>query len=105
MMANNVVLKFASGSEYSDLEVLLPFECCFCSGIQMDIQASADYNEERCCEEEEESVGLDDVDEMYEMNVFLVIDHSQSSIKPPNTRLLLSERNSPAQDIKTGDKI
>ena len=107
-MQNNVVLKFASGSEYSDLEVLLPFECRFCSGIQMDAQASSDYNEEDC--DDEEDTGLDspvslDGGELYEMNVSLVMDPSQSSNKASNTRLLLSERYSPAKDIKVGDKI
>ena len=109
MMQNNVVLKFASGSEYSDLEVLLPFECRFCSGIQMDAQASSDYNEEDCDDEEDTGldspVSLDDGDEMYDMNVSLVMDPSQSSNKPSNTRLLFKERYSPAQDIKAGDKI
>ena len=107
-MQNNVHLKFASGSEYSDLEVLLPFECRFCSGIQMDAQASSDYNEEDCDDDEDtdlDSPGSLDDDEMYEMNVSLVIDPSQSSIKPSNTRLLLSERYSKAQEIKVGDKI
>lgn len=108
-MQNNVVLKFASGSEYSDLEVLLPFECRFCSGIQMDAQASSDYNEEDCDDEEDTGldspVSVDDGDEMYDMNVSLVMDPSQSSNKPSNTRLLFSERYSPAQDIKAGDKI
>ena len=82
MMQNNVILKFASGSEYSDLEVRLPFECRFCSGIQMDAQASSDYNEEDCDDEDDTDIyspmsqdgDFTDGDEMYEMNVSKVID-------------------------------
>lgn len=113
MMQNNVILKFASGSEYSDLEVRLPFECRFCSGIQMDAQASSDYNEEDCDDEDDTDVyspmsqdgDFTDGDEMYEMNVSKVIDPGQNNYKPSNTQLLLEERYSPAKEIKVGDRI
>ena len=104
-MQNNVVLQFASGSEYSDLEVHLPFECRYCSGVQAQDMSSSDYNEEDCDDEEEDTDldsfdHQDDGDEMYEMNVSLVIDPIQDINNPSNTRLLLAERYSPAHEIK-----
>ena len=106
MMENNVVLQFASGSEYSDLEVRLPFECRFCSGLQD--MSSSDYDEEDCDEEEDDGLLPDrdsDEDEMYEMNVSLVVGPIKHNKASTNTRLLLASRHSPAADIKIGDKI
>ena len=103
MMENNVVLEFASGSQYSNLEVRLPFECRFCSGIQdMD---SSDYSEEDCDDAEDLNPRTDpNEDEMYEMKVSLLVDPTKGNIAS-NTRLLLSERYSPAVNVKIGDQI
>ena len=105
-MENNVILQFASGTEYSGLEVRLPVECRFCSGIQD--MSSSDYNEEDCDEDEEDldpQPDLDmDEDEMYEMRLSLVVDPMKDNTAS-STRLLLANRYSPAAEVKMGDKI
>ena len=106
MMENNVVLEFASGSAYAGLEVRLPVECRFCSGLPD--MTSSDYNEEDCDEDEEDpdpQPGPDpDDNEMYEMSVSLVVGPKKEDTAS-NTRLLLANRYSPAADVKMGDKI
>ena len=89
MMKNNVILKFAPGSQFANLEVRLPFECRFCSGIQ-DME-SPDYNEDDCDEEETDIPNSPfEKDDLYEMKVSLLLDGPQNEAS--NTRLLLKDR-------------
>ena len=66
MMKNNVILKFAPGSQFANLEVRLPFECRFCSGFQE--FESSDYNEEDCDDEDTDIPNSPfEKEELYEM--------------------------------------
>ena len=128
MMENNVILKFASGSEYNGLEVRLPFTCRFCSGIQD--MSSSDYNEEDCNNSEgdyEDSNGdkrydydgilvdtIEDGDEMYKMNVSRAVKQSSlGNLKPSSdelirsteTQVLLTGKYSPSVTVRVGDEI
>ena len=102
MMKNNVVLRFAPGSQFANLVIRLPFECRFCSGIQ-DME-SPDYNEDDCDEEETDIPNSPfEKDDLYEMKVSLLLDGPQNEAS--NTRLLLKDQFSPAVDVNVGDTI
>ena len=104
MMKNNVILKFAPGSQFANLEVRLPFECRFCSGFQ-EFEAS-DYNEEDCDDEDTDIPNSPfEKEELYEMKVSLQLDGPKTQNKVSHSTVLLEDRFSPAVDVKTGDTI
>ena len=104
MMKNNVILKFAPGSQFANLEVRLPFECRFCSGFQE--FESSDYNEEDCDDEDTDIPNSPfEKEELYEMKVSLQLDGPKTQNKVSHSTVLLEDRFSPAVDVKTGDTI